>query len=133
MERSIILNDLKNPSDLFRLRDYLRELFELLDRRHIVKAFSATPEFDMDLAESYSITMTANITGVTLKNPAKGRTITLIFIQGSTGSYTVAFTTTVLRTGGAFVPTTTIGAASAITFLYDGTSFYEIARSLDVR
>ena len=133
MERSIILNDLKNPSDLFRLRDYVRELYELLDKRHIVKAFSATPEFDMDLADSYSITMASDITGVTLKNPAKGRTITLIFIQGGVGSYTVAWTTSVKLTGASFVPTVTVGAASAIMFLYDGTNFYEIGRALDVR
>jgi len=133
MDRDIVFESLKSPQDIYLLKEYIRELYRLLDKRHIVLDFSATPSFDMDQAESYSITMTANITGVTLKNPAKGRTITLVFIQGGSGSYTVAWTTTVKRTGAAFVPTTTVGAASAISFLYDGTSFYEIGRSLDIR
>ena len=133
MDREILFSDLSKPQDLFLLKDYLREIYRLLDKRHITLDFSATPTFDMDLAESYDMTMTANVTGVTLKNPSKGRTITLIFIQGGSGSYTIAWTTSVKLAGAAFVPTVTVGAASAIKFLYDGTSFYEIGRALDIR
>jgi len=132
-EREIIFEDLTKPQDKYRLKDYLRELYRLTDKRHITLDFSATPEIDCDQAESFDITMTSSITGVTIKNEFKGRVITLIFIQGGSGSYTVAFTTTVKRTAAAFVPTATVGAASIISFLYDGTVWREISRALDVR
>ncbi len=133
MDRDILFERLDNPQDIYFLKDHLRELYRLLDKRHIVLDFSATPTFDCDLADSYDMTMTANVTGVTIKNAYKGRVITLVFIQGGTGSYTVAWTTTVKLTGAAFVPTVTVGAASVIKLLYNGTVWREMGRALDVR
>lgn len=133
MDREILFENLSHPGDLFKLKDYLRELYRLIDKRHIVSDFSATPTFDCDEADSYSMTMTGNVTGVTLKNPYIGREVTLIFIQDGVGSHTVAWTTTVKLTGAAFSVTATASAASAITLIYDGTNWYEKARALDLR
>lgn len=132
-ERSITFEDLKKPEDVFLLKEYLRELYRLLDKRHITLDFSATPEIDADEAESFDVTLSANITGVTIKNAFAGRVITIVFIQNGTGGYTVAWTTTVKLSGAAFTITATANAASAISLLYDGTVWREISRALDVR
>ena len=133
MERDIFFSDLTRAEQRFRLQENIRELFSLLDPRHVTKDFSATPTFDCDEAESFDITLTANITGVTLKNAYKGRKVTIIFIQGGSGSYTVAWTTTVKLVGGAFTITTTASVGSAITLQYDGSNWWEISRALNLQ
>lgn len=133
MERDIILEDLTKQTDKLRLREYLRELYELVDKRHITLDFSATITIDVDEGESFDVTLTSNITGITIKNAFKGRVVTIIFIQDGTGGYTVAFTTTVKLSGATFTITTTANAASSITLLYDGTVWREISRALDLR
>lgn len=133
MERDILFQDLARPEQRFRLQENLRELYSLLDPRHVTLDFSATPTIDCDESESFDITLTADITGVTIKNAHKGRRVTIIFIQDSTGGYTVTWTTTVLLTGGAFTITTTASVASAITFLYTGSQWIEISRALNLQ
>lgn len=133
MERDIFFSDLTRAEQRFRLQENIRELFSLLDPRHVTKDFSATPTFDCDEAESFDITLTANITGVTLKNAYKGRKVTIIFIQNAIGGYTVAWTTTVKLVGGAFTITTTASVGSAITLQYDGSNWWEISRALNLQ
>jgi len=133
-ERDIVFNDVTSQANLFKLKEHLRELYRLLDRRHVNVTYGATVTLDLDEADSFRITLTGNITTVTLKNPDIGRVIKIVFLQDGVGSHTVAgWAGTVKLTGAAFAITGTAGAASSISLLYDGTNFYEIGRALDVR
>ncbi|RKY32398.1 MAG: hypothetical protein DRP74_02685 [Candidatus Omnitrophota bacterium] len=134
MDKEILFEDLKQPQDLFLLKDHLRELYRLIERRYISVDFSATPTFDCDEGDIFKITLTGNITGITLKNAYQGRTITIIFLQDAIGSRTVAgWASNVKLAGAAFTVTSTASVYSAITLTYTGSVWVEVARSLDIR
>jgi len=134
MEKTIVLNDLKNPSDLFRLRDYIRELYEFLDSRLITVTFSATPTFDCDISDTFLITLTANVTGVIIKNAFKGKRITVIFKQDGTGGRTVAgWAANVKLAGAAAIGNDGANEYGTLTLIYDGTNWVEICRTSDVK
>jgi len=134
MEKAIVLNDLKNPSELFRLRDYIRELYEFIDKRLVFVASSATPIFDCDLGESFLITLTANVTGITIKNAYKGKAISLIFLQGGVGGYSIAgWAANVKLVGGAYGGGDAVGEYATLTLIYDNTNWVELCRTNDVK
>jgi hypothetical protein len=134
MDRDIIFESLKSPQDIFLLKEYIRELYRLLDKRFITVDFVAGITFDCDLAEVFQVTLTGNVTGITLKNPYKGRTITLIFLQNAVGNFTVAgWAADVKITGDTFTVTVTASVYSTITLTYTGSAWVEVSRSLDVR
>ncbi len=133
-ERDIILNDLTKQRDLFQLKDYLRELFSLFSPRLQTVTFGATITVDADQAETFFITLTDNITGITIKNADTGRKIKFIFLQGGAGSYTIAgWPATILLAGASFIPTTNVGRYSTVSFEYVNLKWVEIARTTDVR
>jgi len=80
-ERDIVFNDVTSQANLFKLKEHLRELYRLLDRRHVNVTYGATVTLDLDEADSFRITLTGNITTVTLKNPDIGRVIKIVFLQ----------------------------------------------------
>ena len=134
MERDIILQDLSQPQNLFRLADYIRELYGLLDQRFIEVAFSATPTFDADEGDVFLITLTDNITGITLKNAYKGRNITILFKQDSTGSRTITgWPSNVRLAGAAAIGNDGANEYSSVTLVYDDTNWVETGRTSDVK
>jgi len=132
-DRSILFEELKTPQDIFALKEHLRELYRLLDKRFVNVTFSATPTFDSDEGDVFLITLTANITGITLKNAYQGRTITILFKQGGVGGYTIAWTTIVKLAGAVAIGPDAVGEYSTITLTYDGTNWVEIGRTADVK
>lgn len=98
-------------------------------------SFSATPTFDPSLGSYAQITMTGNITSWTLTTSGlvSGQFFTLVFIQDGTGSRTLAGApASVKYAGGSLTLTATASKRDAITFRWDGTSAYEVARSLNL-
>lgn len=134
MDRDIILQDLTKQTDLWRLKDYLREIYRLLDRRQVSVDCAASITFDADEAESFYVELTANITSITIKHPYLGRRITLIFKQDSTGSRTVAgFGADVMLAGNAFSVTSNAERYTTLTLEYDANDKWtEIGRTSDV-
>ena len=133
-DRDILFEKLDNPQEIFFLKDHLRELYRLLDKRFMTVDFVAGITFDCDLAEVFLVTLTGNITGITLKNPYQGRTISLIFLQNAVGNFTVAgWGSDVKITGDAFTATVTASVYSTITLTYTDSAWVEISRSLDCR
>ena len=134
MDREIILQDVTKPNDLWRLKDYLREIFRLLDRRQVSVDCAASVTFDADEAESFYVELTANITSITIKHPYLGRRITLIFKQDSTGSRTVAgFGADVMLTENGFSVEATAERYTTLTLEYDANSkWVEVGRTSDV-
>jgi hypothetical protein len=81
--------------------------------------FSTTPSFDAATANTFKVTLTANVNSSTLVNAAAGQPLVFIICQDATGSRTMAWPANVT---GAM----TIGAAankcSAQSFIFDGTN-----------
>lgn len=119
---------------MFFLKDHLREIYRLLDKRFCSVDYSASISYDMDIADVILTTLTGNITTITIKNAYKGRILVLIFKQDATGSRTVTgFPANTKLNGAAFVPTITANSYSILTLVYDDTNFVEIAKALDIR
>lgn len=130
----IVLTDVTKSGDLFRLRTYLRTLFALFDPRVQTLAFSATPTFDVSAAETFFMTLTSNVTGITIKNADTGRLARFIFLQDGTGGRTVAgWPATVLLAGASFTATSNANRYSTLTLQYINSKWVEIGRTLDVR
>lgn len=131
--RDIILTDLTKETDLFRLRDYLRELFTVADPRPNTPTFSATPTVDAAQVDTVFLNLTGNITGITINNPDTGRKLRFIFLQDGTGSRTVAgWPASVAFAGASFTPTATANKYSTVSFEYANSKWVEIARTLNV-
>ena len=72
------------------------------------------------------ILLTANCT-LTFTAPAGPTSLTLIITQGGSGGYTLTYPAAAKWMGGtAFQPTTTLGAISILTLIYDGTNYYGV-------
>jgi hypothetical protein len=87
--------------------------------------FSATPTFAFGSgATTFEITLTGNVTSLTVSGAAAGQNSTFIVCQDSTGSRTFTWPSS-------FHGATTIGATaskcSVQTFAYDGTTYYATA------
>lgn len=132
-ERDILFETLRSPSEIFQLKEYLREIYRLLDKRFVSVTRVASITFDADIGEVFYVSLDGNITGITLLNAYKGREITIIFKQDSTGSRTVAgWASTVKLSGAAFTVTSNASRYSIIKLVYDDTNWVESGRSLDV-
>ncbi|OFV92050.1 MAG: hypothetical protein A3H28_05055 [Acidobacteria bacterium RIFCSPLOWO2_02_FULL_61_28] len=94
--------------------------------------FSVTPTFNASLGNSFRITLTDNVTSSTISNPQAGQFITLLLCQDSTGSRTMTWPTTLKLSGGSFPLTTAGSKCDSITALFDGTNWYETARTANL-
>jgi len=87
----------------------------------------STGTWTCNLATSdwHAITLTQSITTLTLSNPTVGQQFTLAITQGGSGSYTVAWFTTIKWPGGtAPTLTTTVGKTDIVTFKCYGSGTY---------
>ena len=120
---------------MFRLKEYLRELFDLVDRRFVEVDCAASVIFDADEGEIFYVLLDTNITSITIKHPYKGRKITIIFKQDATGSRTVAgWAATVMLAGNAFSVTSNASRYTTITLAYEdqNSKWVEISRVSDI-
>lgn len=130
----IILADVTKSSDLFRLKNYLRTLFALFDPRVNTLTFAASITLDASTADTFFITLTNNVTGITIKNAANGRRFTIVFLQDGTGGRTVAgWPADILLSGASFTVTTNANRYSSISFVYLNSKWIEVGRTTDVR
>ena len=133
-ERDIILGDLKTSSGRFQLANYLRELFALFSPRIKTITFAASITVDTDEIETAFITLTGDITSITIKNADTGKKIKFIFLQDGTGGRTVSgWPGTVLLQGASFTPTSNANRYSTLSFEYVNSKWIEIGRTTDVR
>ena len=93
---------------------------------HTTLTFSATPTIYGNQATFQSVTVTANITGITLSGWIPGIPVWLKFLQGGGGGFTVGGWPTVKWAGGsAPVITVTAGKADLQCLVYDGTDYWD--------
>lgn len=131
-QRDIILGALKTPNEVFRLQEHLRELYRFLDRSQQTITYAAAITVDASIAKTFFVTLTGNITGITISNADTGRQITFIFLQDAVGNRTVAgWPATVHLAGGSFTATVTASKYSIVTFEYVNSLWVEISRSLN--
>lgn len=95
-------------------------------------AFSATPIFNFDAGNIFVMTLTANVTSSSITNPRKGLPITLLLKQDATGGRTWVPPANLKLAGGALTLSAGANAVDSVTAIYDGTNWYEIARSLNM-
>lgn len=133
MERDIIFQEVKTPTDILKLKEHLRELYRLIDKRFISITRAASITLDSDEGDVFYTELDGNITGITIKNPYQGREITIIFKQDGTGSRTVAgWAATVMLAGNAFSVTSNADRYTTLKLTYDGTNWVETGRTSDV-
>lgn len=96
--------------------------------------FGATTTFDFSTFINTAVTLTGNITTMTLTNVTAGKAGTITFIQDGTGSRTATFSTTFKFAGGS-VPTltTTANAIDILTYSCRTASFCAASLMKDVR
>lgn len=96
---------------------------------------SGSVSLDMKLGNVYEVTLSGNITSLTLTTPQAGTYYTIAFIQDATGSRTVTWPSTMKFAGGTTPTLTpTAGAKDVLTFYSDGTNLYAVAPpQLDVK
>ena len=89
--------------------------------------FSATPAFNLDTASTFSTTMTANITSMSVSNSVAGMKFIIRLVQDGTGSRTAAWFTTVKWAEGGTAPTltTTAGKTDVFGFLCTSVGNFE--------
>jgi len=97
-----------------------------------VSAFGTNGALTLDAsqANAFFITLTANVTSATISNGVLGQKVTVAFTQGAGGSHTVSWPTAKYAGGSAPTTSTTAGYTDTVTYIYDGTNWQEIARSI---
>ncbi len=95
----------------------------------LVVSFSATPTFDVSVADIFDITLTGNVTSSTISNPVTGKTITFIIREDATGGRTFAFPANTVRR--LTTLDTTASAITIVSFLFDGTNWEELSTASD--
>jgi len=133
-DRDILFQRLDNDQDLYFLKDHLRELYRLLDKRFITVDYAASVSYNSDIGDVFLTTLTGNITTIILSNAYKGRILVLVFKQDSTGSRGISgWPANTKLAGASFTPTATANSYSTLTLIYEDTNWVEVSRTLDVR
>lgn len=96
-------------------------------------AFAATTVMDLSAGNVHNVTLTGNITTLTLNNQKAGAVYVLRFIQDVTGSRTLAIPSNMKVAGNAFTLTTGKGnCRDQIILCSDGTKLYECGRAMNI-
>lgn len=93
--------------------------------------FGATMTVDLAQGNVHKITLTGNITSLTISNAQAGGEYTLVLVQDGTGSRTITWPGTVLWAGGSAPTLSGASKTDVLTFVSDGTNLYEKARALN--
>jgi hypothetical protein len=93
-----------------------------------VGSTGGTTTIDWDNSNNQTLSLTSNITSLTLSNPIAGASYSLAITQAGTGSYTITWPASVKWPGG-FAPilSTGVGEIDVISLFYDGTNYYSVA------
>ena len=88
--------------------------------------FNATPTFDLSIGDVFTMTLTGNVTSMTMNNAQTGHTYTFIFKQDGFGLHSVAWPASFK--GVISIPVTSVANTAAVQrVVYDGTNFYGTA------
>jgi hypothetical protein len=89
---------------------------------------------DASVGDHQSVTLTGNVSSMTVTNPKLGQVLTIEFIQDATGGRTYVWPSNFKFAGGAApAASTTANWSDSVTFRYDGTSWRETSRSIGIR
>ena len=89
-------------------------------------AFSATPTFDLSTGDVFIMTLTGNITSMTMQNPQIGAKYLFVFKQDGSGLHSVAWPASFK--GCIAIPITAMANTAAIQeVFYDGTNYWATA------
>lgn len=94
--------------------------------------FGTNMVFNAAAGNTIKLTLTGNVTSSSIANPTPGQFLTLLLCQDATGSRTMAWPTNLKLSGGSFTLTTTANKCDSLTAVYDGSNWYETARSTNL-
>lgn len=97
----------------------------------VTVTYGTTTTVDCSAGNSFQITLTGNITTLTINNAQTGAKYLFTFINGNSGSNTLTKPSNLHVAGGTYTLTTLKPAVDTLFVEYDGTNFTEISRSLD--
>jgi hypothetical protein len=92
---------------------------------------SGTLTLDCSKADTFLVTMGANVSASAFTNLTAGQVVTVMLKQDATGSRTMSWAALVKLSGGSVTLTTTAAKTDSFRFVYDGTNLREISRSLN--
>jgi hypothetical protein len=101
------------------------------DRNNAI-TFAATLTIDASLARKQTLTLTGNVTSLTIANPTTDQELVLVLIQDATGGRTVAWPATVKFAGGVAPTLSAANKRDILAFFYDGTNWFELSRTLNM-
>lgn len=131
--RPILLSDLSKPQNILQLKNILLDIYNQLVYQAKVVTYASSIVIDASNTQTAVITLTGNITGITINNASAGRKLRFVFIQDSSGSHTLAgWPSSVKFAGGSFTITSTASKTSIIDLEYENSLWLETGRSLNV-
>ena len=96
-------------------------------------SFDATQDWDVRASPVAKVTLTANVTFDAPSNPTTGQYISIVCIQDSGGSNTIAWNAIFEFTGDSAPTATTTGdKGDLFTFRYNGSKWLEVGRNLNL-
>ena len=98
----------------------------------VLIASSSTPTIDASNGNSFKMVLTTNVTGATFINGTVGQRITVILCQDEIGGRTMVWPSNVRLSDQTFSLTTTANKCDTLTGIYDGSTWYETSRALNL-
>ncbi|MBI2818522.1 MAG: hypothetical protein HYX73_00955 [Acidobacteria bacterium] len=94
-----------------------------------VAGFAHAMTFNASAGNSIKLTLRDDVTSSSIANPTPGQFLTLLLCQDAAGSRSMAWPTNLRLSGGNFTLTRYPNRCDALTMVYDGSIWYEIARA----
>lgn len=96
-------------------------------------AVAGTVTFDASQANTWTVTLSANVTSSSIINPnISGQTLTIVWLQDATGGRTYVWPTNCKFAGGVAPSDTTVSKQTSVTLTYNGSNWMETARAVAV-
>jgi hypothetical protein len=104
-------------------------------KSRVTSVLSSNGSVSLDTSSGvfFEITLQANATSTAFSTPvSSGQEITVTFIQDAVGGHTYAWPVLAKFAGGSAPSDTTANRRTSVTFIYDGSNWYETARAVAV-
>lgn len=94
-----------------------------------VAGFAHAMTFNASAGNSIKLTLRDDVTSSSIANPTSGQFLTLLLCQDAAGARSMAWPANLRLSGGNFTLTRYPNRCDALTMVYDGSIWYEIARA----
>ncbi|MBI3933326.1 MAG: hypothetical protein HY316_01455 [Acidobacteria bacterium] len=96
-----------------------------------VAGFDSAMTFNAAAGNSIKLVLAGDVLSSSIANPSPGQFLTLLLCQDDVGARTMSWPANLKLAGGSFPLTPSPNQCDALTAVYDGNNWYEIARSMN--